>query len=70
MEPSTLDDLVSTQREWSATYAQLARQPGRTALRRRLLALSMALARHPLSPAERAEIRQCARADRADSESH
>ncbi|MEV6757374.1 hypothetical protein [Streptomyces sp. NPDC051214] len=61
MNLSLPDDLVRTQREWSATYAQLARQPGRTALRRRLLALSMALARHPLSPAERAELRQRAR---------
>ncbi|GGO54666.1 hypothetical protein [Streptomyces lasiicapitis] len=61
MEPSIPDDLVRMQREWSATYAQLAQQPGHTALRRRLLKLSMALARHPLSPAKRAELRQRAR---------
>ncbi|MET8679044.1 hypothetical protein ABZW18_16070 [Streptomyces sp. NPDC004647] len=63
MDSSIPDDLIRMQREWSATYAQLAQQPGRTALRRRLLALSVALARHPLSPAERAELRQRARPD-------
>ncbi|MFF1710863.1 hypothetical protein [Streptomyces sp. NPDC058268] len=63
MKLSVPDELVRVQREWSATYAQLAQQPGRTALRRRLLVLSMALARHPLSPAERAELRQRARSD-------
>ncbi|MEU5001561.1 hypothetical protein [Streptomyces sp. NPDC021622] len=63
MEPSIPDDLVRTQREWRATYGQLAQQPGRTALRRRLLALSIALARHPLRPAQRAELRQRARSD-------
>lgn len=63
MDPSIPDDLVRVQREWTATYTQLAQQPGRTALRRRLLALSMTLARHPLSPAERAELRQRARSD-------
>ncbi|WSL17460.1 hypothetical protein OG302_20450 [Streptomyces sp. NBC_01283] len=65
MNPSIPEDLVRVQREWSATYEQLAQRPGRTALRRRLLTLSTALARHPLSPAGRAALRQRARSDGA-----
>ncbi|MFE1832563.1 hypothetical protein [Streptomyces sviceus] len=34
------DDLARAQREWSATYRQLAERPGRTDLRRRLYRLS------------------------------
>jgi hypothetical protein len=52
------DDLVQTQREWTATYQQLAKQPGRTALRRRLLHLSRVLAGERLSPTQKAELRR------------
>ncbi|MFF1447825.1 hypothetical protein ACFVYF_06680 [Streptomyces sp. NPDC058274] len=64
-------DLVRAQREWNATYGQLAGQPGRTALRRRLLLLSRALMTHPYwtaetwTPAVRMELRRLARADTA-----
>ncbi|MFD0551379.1 hypothetical protein ACFQ0X_20970 [Streptomyces rectiviolaceus] len=47
MRHSIPDDLVQTQRTWMATYEQLAEQPGRTALRRRLLRLSRELASRP-----------------------
>ncbi|MFF1562023.1 hypothetical protein ACFVY1_00585 [Streptomyces sp. NPDC058293] len=61
MDHTIPDDLVETQREWTATYERLARQPGRTALRRRLYRLSVRLAAYPLSPAERVELRRQAR---------
>ncbi|MEU5901892.1 hypothetical protein [Streptomyces venezuelae] len=61
MRHSIPDDLVQTQRAWMATYQQLADQPGRTVLRRRLLRLSQELAARPMSPAERAELRRRAR---------
>ncbi|MER5833834.1 hypothetical protein ABT116_23990 [Streptomyces sp. NPDC002130] len=41
------DDLVRAQREWSATYRQLADRPGRTELRRRLYRLSVQAYFHP-----------------------
>ncbi|MFG2573650.1 hypothetical protein [Streptomyces sp. NPDC048481] len=41
------DDLVQAQREWSATYRQLAARPGRTELRRRLHRLSTQVFFHP-----------------------
>ncbi|MEG8276484.1 hypothetical protein [Streptomyces sp. AHA2] len=41
------DDLVRVQREWSATYRQLADRPGRTELRRRLHRLSVRAFFHP-----------------------
>ncbi|MEV7319802.1 hypothetical protein [Streptomyces sp. NPDC093970] len=41
------DDLTRAQREWSATYRQLAERPGRTELRRRLYRLSTQLYFHP-----------------------
>ncbi|MGH4029253.1 hypothetical protein ACQB60_10005 [Actinomycetota bacterium Odt1-20B] len=58
------DDLVRTQRAWTETYRQLAAQPGRTVLRRRLLCLSRALAEERLSPTERMELRRLAREGR------
>ncbi|MFE5688688.1 hypothetical protein [Streptomyces sp. NPDC056512] len=61
MDPTIPNDIVSTQREWTATYERLAGQPGRTALRRRLYRLSVRLAAYPLSPAERMELRRRAR---------
>ncbi|MGW4907932.1 hypothetical protein [Streptomyces sp. NPDC004270] len=39
-------DLARAQQEWSATYRQLAQQPGRTELRRRLYRLSAQLYFH------------------------
>jgi hypothetical protein len=65
MDPTIPNDIVSTQREWTATYERLARQPGRTALRRRLHRLSVRLAAYPLSPAERMELRRRARDEEA-----
>jgi hypothetical protein len=68
MDPTIPNDIVSTQREWTATtatYERLARQPGRTALRRRLYRLSVRLAAYPLSPAERMELRRRARDEEA-----
>lgn len=64
------DDLVRTQAAWNATYEALAaRRPGdTTALRRRLLLLSVRLWWHPYwettpsVPAARSELRQLARA--------
>ncbi|WP_328426373.1 hypothetical protein [Streptomyces sp. NBC_00443] len=41
------DDLAQAQREWSATYRQLAERPGRTELRRRLYRLSAEVFFHP-----------------------
>ncbi|MGW7085041.1 hypothetical protein ACWGH2_16335 [Streptomyces sp. NPDC054871] len=63
MRHSIPDDLVQTQRAWMATYQQLAEQPGRTALRRRLYRLSTAIAYHPeaRSPGARQELRRLAR---------
>ncbi|MEU9177130.1 hypothetical protein AB0C90_09805 [Streptomyces sp. NPDC048550] len=67
------DDLVSLQAEWLRTYRELARQPataGTTTLRRRLIALSRAIAAHPYwsCPARTAggpvELRRAARARR------
>ncbi|MDX2593233.1 MULTISPECIES: hypothetical protein [Streptomyces] len=40
-------DLAQAQQEWSATYQQLADQPGRTKLRRRLYRLSVQVFFHP-----------------------
>ena len=59
-------DLVQTQHDWNTTYAALAapRPPHNTALRRRLLRLSVRLWWHPYwsttpsEPAERVELRQ------------
>ncbi|AEY94134.1 hypothetical protein SHJG_p1003 (plasmid) [Streptomyces hygroscopicus subsp. jinggangensis 5008] len=64
------DDLVQTQAAWNATYAALAapRPRDTTALRRRLLLLSVRLRWHsywetvPSVPAARCELRQLARA--------
>ncbi|MDL5206694.1 hypothetical protein [Streptomyces sp. ALI-76-A] len=64
------DDLVQTQAAWNATYAALAapRPRDTTALRRRLLLLSVRLWWHPYwetapsVPAERSELRQVVRA--------
>jgi hypothetical protein len=63
------DDLVQTQAAWNATYQALAapRPRGTTALRRRLLRLSVRLWWHPYwdtassAPAARTELRQLAR---------
>lgn len=44
------DDLVGLQADWLRTYRELARRPasvGTTTLRRRLIALSRAIAAHP-----------------------
>ncbi|MFH9012723.1 hypothetical protein ACH4C6_15200 [Streptomyces sp. NPDC017943] len=60
------DDLVRVQREWSATYRQLADRPGRTELRRRLHRLSVRAFFHPYwrqrrpSPAAWWELRELA----------
>ncbi|MGW2112387.1 hypothetical protein [Streptomyces sp. NPDC001948] len=62
------DDLVQAQRDWLATYQQLAQpRPRRTtALRRRLLDLSAYLLWHPFwstppgTPAARVELRRLA----------
>lgn len=51
--------LIQTQRAWTATYEQLAAQPGRTDLRRRLIELHRVLVAQ--SPAVRAELRHRAR---------
>jgi hypothetical protein len=40
------DDLLQAQQDWSATYRQLAEQPSRTELRRRLYRLSTAVFFH------------------------
>ncbi|MCX4832070.1 hypothetical protein OG785_39285 [Streptomyces sp. NBC_00006] len=61
MRNTITEDLVQTQREWDATYRQLADRPGRTALRRRLLYLSRVLAGEKLTPAQKAELRRRAR---------
>ncbi|MGW2345126.1 hypothetical protein [Streptomyces sp. NPDC001661] len=61
MRNTITEDLVQTQREWDATYRQLADRPGRTALRRRLLHLSRVLAGEKLTPAQKAELRRRAR---------
>ncbi|MFD3932653.1 hypothetical protein [Streptomyces sp. NPDC058614] len=63
------DDLVQTQHDWNATYDALAttRPRDTTALRRRLLLLSVRLWWHPYwktapsVPAARTELRQLAR---------
>ncbi|MFF4030838.1 hypothetical protein ACFYZ2_13920 [Streptomyces sviceus] len=61
------DDLARAQREWSATYRQLAERPGRTELRRRLHRLSAQLFFHPYwqqrrpRPAEWWELRDLGR---------
>ncbi|MFE7113431.1 hypothetical protein ACFU98_45240 [Streptomyces sp. NPDC057575] len=62
------DDLVRAQRDWLATYQQLAQPRPRhtTALRRRLLDLSAYLLWHPFwatppgTPAARVELRRLA----------
>ncbi|MEW2614576.1 hypothetical protein AB0937_31250 [Streptomyces sp. NPDC047880] len=62
------DDLVRAQREWSATYRQLADRPGRTELRRRLHRLSVRAYFHPYwqqrrpAPAAWWELRELGRA--------
>ncbi|MEV7077843.1 hypothetical protein AB0N88_04700 [Streptomyces sp. NPDC093516] len=64
------DDLVRTQAAWNATYQALAapRPRDTTALRRRLLLLSVRLWWHPYwealpsAPAARTELRQLVRA--------
>ncbi|MFZ3573477.1 hypothetical protein ACOKM5_41765 [Streptomyces sp. BH097] len=61
MRNTITEDLVQTQREWDATYRQLADRPGRTALRRRLLHLSRVLAGEKLTPTQKAELRRRAR---------
>ncbi|MFI5661297.1 hypothetical protein [Streptomyces sp. NPDC051684] len=61
MRNTITEDLVQTQREWDATYRQLADRPGRTALRRRLLHLSRVLAGEKLTPLQKAELRRRAR---------
>ncbi|MFB8245284.1 hypothetical protein ACFY3O_11655 [Streptomyces sp. NPDC001046] len=61
------DDLVRVQREWSATYRQLADRPGRPELRRRLHRLSVRAFFHPYwrqrrpTPAAWWELRELAR---------
>ncbi|MFF4257719.1 hypothetical protein ACFY1L_41680 [Streptomyces sp. NPDC001663] len=63
-------DLARAQQEWSATYRQLAEQPGRTELRRRLYRLSDRLFFHPYwqqrrpSAAEWWALRELGRSDR------
>ncbi|MGW4437994.1 hypothetical protein ACWELO_19895 [Streptomyces sp. NPDC004596] len=63
------DDLAQAQREWSATYRQLAEHPGRTELRRRLYRLSTQTFFHPSwqrrrpGPAAWRELRALGRAD-------
>ncbi|MFC9623299.1 hypothetical protein ACFTXM_25975 [Streptomyces sp. NPDC056930] len=67
------DDLVQTQHAWNATYAALAapRPRDTTALRRRLLRLSVRLWWHPYwetvpsVPTGRSALRQLARTRRA-----
>nr|BFD88614.1 hypothetical protein StreXyl84_80150 [Streptomyces sp. Xyl84] len=67
------DDLVQTQAAWNATYDALAapRPRDTTALRRRLLLLSVRLRWHPYweaapsAPVARCELRQLARAREA-----
>ncbi|MEV1024316.1 hypothetical protein [Streptomyces sp. NPDC050264] len=61
MRHTITDDLVQTRQEWTETYRRLAEQPGRTALRRRLLHLSRVLAGERLTPAAEAELRLRAR---------
>lgn len=65
MSHSIPDDLVDMRREWTATYRRLADQPGRTALRGRLLRLSVQLHFHPRlkTAAARAELRRRARGE-------
>ncbi|WP_432007986.1 hypothetical protein [Streptomyces parvus] len=74
MDPKDFpDDLVHTQAAWNATYDALAapRPLDTTALRRRLLLLSVRLWWHPYwetvpsVPAARSELRQFVRARRA-----
>lgn len=66
------DDLARAQREWSATYRQLAERPGRTELRRRLYRLSVQVFFHPHwqrgrpRPAEWRELRDLGRPSVAD----
>ncbi|WP_405914467.1 hypothetical protein [Streptomyces sp. NBC_00963] len=64
------DELVQAQREWSRTYAELSvpRPRNPTALRRRLLRLSLWIEQHPFfrtgpgrSPAARFELRRLVR---------
>ncbi|MFE2943451.1 hypothetical protein ACFXKG_31020 [Streptomyces sp. NPDC059255] len=71
MDPKDFpDDLVQTQAAWNATYNALAapRPRDTTALRHRLLLLSVRLRWHPYwqtvpsVPAARSELRQLARA--------
>lgn len=72
MSPRTFpDDLVRTQRAWTATYQALAgpSPAGNTALRRELLRLSVRLFRHPYlaaHPAARPELRARARTSASD----
>lgn len=60
------DDLICAQREWTATYQQLADQPGRTALRRSLIRLTSRIYFDPhlRTPAARLELRRLARTER------
>ncbi|WP_405871245.1 MULTISPECIES: hypothetical protein [unclassified Streptomyces] len=63
-------DLAQAQQEWSATYRQLAQQPGRTELRRHLHRLWTQLFFHPYwrqrrpGAAEWWELRALGRSDR------
>ncbi|MEV1062878.1 hypothetical protein [Streptomyces sp. NPDC050263] len=63
-------DLARAQQEWSATYRQLAAQPGRTELRRHLYRSWTQLFFHPYwrqrrpSAAEWRELRDLGRSDR------
>lgn len=57
-------DLARTQHEWTATYRVLAARQGGTALRRRLLRLSVALYYHPFwSPRGRFPVAEERRVD-------
>ncbi|MFF2201144.1 hypothetical protein [Streptomyces sp. NPDC058145] len=68
------DDLAQAQKEWSATYRQLAEHPGRTDLRRRLYRLSTQTFFHPYwrrrrpGPAAWWELRELGRSDGLMSE--
>ncbi|MEW1724728.1 hypothetical protein [Streptomyces sp. NPDC093109] len=74
--PPFPEDLLQAQLEWIRTYEALAARAGDAAvLRRRLLRLSEAIARHPFlaagparSPAVRVELRRAARAHARRSE--
>ncbi|NGN68444.1 hypothetical protein G5C51_31675 [Streptomyces sp. A7024] len=68
-QPAYPSELLAAQRDWYATYAHLAAEPGpqTAALRRRLLQLSRQIAAHPYwrspagaSPAARMQLKQAA----------